>query len=122
MNTQRFPTSITDFRLALAYSVNYSALDQSYYYGNDYLANNYLGPVSPNFQSYYNPGDLSCITYNLQLAEHYINLAGIEGHFFVTLKNGTKLGDTSLSSPVTVYIELTVHDLTRNMLMVSKNL
>ena len=52
----------------------------------------------------------------------YINLAGIEGHFFVTLKNGTKLGDTSLSSPVTVYIELTVHDLTRNMLMVSKNL
>jgi len=122
MNTQRYPTSILDFRLALAYSVNYSAIDQSYYYGSKYLANNYLGPISPNFGPYYNPGGLSCITYNLKLAEHYINLAGIQGHFFVTLKNGTKLGDVSSDSGEIVFIQFTVHDLERNILMIGKNL
>lgn len=63
---------------------------------------------------------LSLETYDVALAEHYLNLAGIQGKFFVTLPNGTKLGDVSLASSSLAIASqgaLTVNLLTQNMMM-----
>ncbi len=86
------------------------------------MAQNYIGPISPAFPSFYNNATkgLAPETYNVPLAEHYLNIAGIQGKFYVTLPNGTKLGDTSLaSSSVTIVSQgmLTVSLLAQNMTM-----
>ena len=127
MNNYKFPTNILDFRKAIWYSINQSAIDSPYYYSFSngskvYLAQNYIGPISPGFTSFYNNATtgLALETYNVPLAEHYLNLAGIQGKFYVTLPNGTKLGDTSLaSSSVTIVSQgiLTVSLLAQNMMM-----
>ena len=98
MNAQVFPTDLTDFRLALVHAVNYTSLDNLFSYNGTTLATNYLGPVTPNFNGYYNPGNLPLYQFNITLAEHYLNLAGLQGHFYVTLPNGTVLGDKAMIS------------------------
>ncbi|ARM75390.1 ABC transporter substrate-binding protein [Acidianus manzaensis] len=95
MNTQEFPTNITDFRLALEYAINYTALLEMFQYKGVTLASEFLGPISPQFPGYYNPDNLSMYSTNLGLAMKYLNEAGYEGHFYVVLPNGTTLGDTS---------------------------
>ena len=127
MNNYKFPTNILDFRKAIWYSINQSALDAPYYYtfsngSKEFLAQNYIGPISPGFANFYDNATkgLAPETYNVALAEHYLNLAGIQGKFYVTLPNGTKLGDTSLaSSSVTIVSQgiLTVSLLAQNMMM-----
>ena len=127
MNNYKFPTNILDFRKAIWYSINQTAIDSPYYYtfsngSKMFLAENYIGPISPGFTSFYNNATkgLAPETYNVPLAEHYLNLAGIQGKFFVTLPNGTKLGDTSLaSSSVTIVSQgiLTVSLIAQNMMM-----
>jgi peptide/nickel transport system substrate-binding protein len=98
MNTQRYPTNITDFRLAIVHAINYTQLDAAYNYNGQLLAQNYLGPISPNFASegYYNPGNLQPYSYNVTLAEKYLSEAGKQGHFFVTTPTGSVLGDVAL--------------------------
>jgi len=95
MNEQVFPTNITDFRLALEHAVNYTDLLDLYSVKGNILAKEFLGPISPTFPGYYNPDNLPMYSYNLNEAIHYLQLAGEQGKFYVTLPNGTKIGDTS---------------------------
>lgn len=117
MNAGLFPTNITNFRLAIVHAVDYASLNQLFTYNGTSLATNYLGPVTPNFNEYYNPGNLPLYNYNVSLAEHYLNLAGQAGHFYVTLANGTILGDKAVIAlmPITGQIVLTVSLLEEQM-------
>ena len=117
---QVFPTNITDFRLALEYATNYSALMSPYIYNGTPLAVESLGPISPVFKDYYNPGHLPMYTYNITKAIYYMNLAGKQGHFFVTLPNGTKIGDVGGSSGSSLF-NMVPH-LTFNVLALERNL
>ncbi len=121
MNNHKFPTNILHFREALWYSINQTAIDKPYYYNGTYLAQNYIGPASPNFANLYNNATkgLANETYNLAKAEHYLNLAGQQGKFYVTLPNGTVLGDVALkkSSPIyPVPLVLSINLLVQNLL------
>jgi peptide/nickel transport system substrate-binding protein len=94
-NTQVFPTNITDFRLAVAHSVNMSEEIQDTYTNpitGQALAENYLGPMLPQNNQYYDPGGLQPYQVNLTLATQEINDAGLQGNFYVTLPNGTTAG------------------------------
>ncbi|MCY0859867.1 MAG: ABC transporter substrate-binding protein, partial [Sulfolobaceae archaeon] len=96
MNTLEYPTNITDFRLALEYAINYSALLHIYSFNGTTLAVEFLGPISPQFPIYnevITMDHLHPYNYNLSLALHYLNEAGYEGHFYVVLPNGTIIGD-----------------------------
>jgi len=127
MNNYKFPTNILDFRKAIWYAINQTAMNSPFYYTFSngtkiFLAQTYIGPISPGFSNFYNnaTAGLAPETYNVPLAEHYLNLAGIQGKFYVTLPNGTKLGDTSLApSALTVFSQgmLTVSLLAQNMMM-----
>ncbi|WP_297217932.1 ABC transporter substrate-binding protein, partial [Thermoplasma sp.] len=104
MNTQVYPTNILDFRKAVEYAINYTEIEHPYYYMGQYLAQNYIGPISPQFSNYYDNATrgLAPQQYNLTKAEYYLNLAGEQGKFFVTLPNGTILGDKALAKKYTV--------------------
>lgn len=119
MNTQVYPTNITDLRLAMEYATDYSALLKTYEYNGTTLATESLGPISPTFPDYYNPSNLSLYKYNITKAESLINKAGIENHFFVTLPNGTVLGDKALKAKAFIIIPmpLTMHNLKNNVYM-----
>ncbi|MFG1449865.1 MAG: ABC transporter substrate-binding protein [Thermoplasmataceae archaeon] len=126
MNNHKFPTNILDFREAMWYAINQTAIDKPYYYTTPsghttYLAQNYIGPASPNFANLYDNATkgLANETFNLALAEHYLNLAGQQGHFYVTLPNGTVLGDAALKkspSAYTVPLVLSINLLAQNLL------
>lgn len=105
MNNHRFPTNLLKFREAMWYAINQTALDSTFYVNGTYLAQNYIGPASPNFKGLYDNATkgLAPETYNVKKAEYYLNLAGIEGHFYVTLPNGTVLGDSSLDKGITLF-------------------
>ncbi len=120
MNNHKYPTNILDFREAMWYAINQTALDKPYYYNGTYLAENEIGPASPNFALYTNATKgLAPETYNVAMAEHYLNLAGQQGKFYVTLPNGTVLGDVALkkSSPIyPVPLVLSINLLVQNLL------
>ncbi|WP_054850150.1 ABC transporter substrate-binding protein [Vulcanisaeta sp. JCM 14467] len=95
MNTQRWPTNITDFRLAIEHAINYTALLYTYYSPllNVTLAKLYLGPFTPLNPALYNPDNLSFYSYNPNLAIEYLNESGWEGDFYTVLPNGTVIGN-----------------------------
>ena len=93
MNTQKFPTNITAFRLAIVHAINYQQLMNLFTYNGTVLATMYVGPISPGFKPFYNPDNLSVYQYNISLAMRYLNEAGYEGDFYVVLPNGTVLGN-----------------------------
>ncbi|WP_369611605.1 ABC transporter substrate-binding protein [Sulfurisphaera javensis] len=93
MNMMQFPTNITDFRLAVVHAINYQQLLQIFSYNGKILAQEYLGPISPQFPGYYNPDNLTPYQYNPGLAMKYLNEAGYQGDFYVVLPNGTILGN-----------------------------
>ena len=96
-NTQVYPTNITDFRLAVAHSINMSqeiADTLTNPINGQPLAENYLGPMLQQNGQYYDPGGLPPYSVNLTLAYQEIAQAGIQGNFFVTLPNSTTLGCT----------------------------
>jgi ABC-type transport system substrate-binding protein len=95
MNTQKFPTNITDFRLAIEHAINYSQLLSLFSYNGKELASEFLGPISPQYGKLYNPNNLSVYSYNLSMAIHYLNESGYEGHFYVVLPNGSVIGDSN---------------------------
>ena len=75
------------------------------------MQQNYLGPLSQPWGKYYNPDNLPLYSYDIPLAINYMNQAGQQEHFSLTLPNGTVIGDTSaptlapvqlvLSAPIT---------------------
>jgi peptide/nickel transport system substrate-binding protein len=119
MNTQVFPTNITDFRLAIVHAINYTEiLDKLYTYNGRQLAEEFLGPVSPGIQGFYNPDNLPLYSYNLSLAAYYLNLSGYQGHFYVVTPNGTILGDPNGNrlQPVTITYLAPISPLTESEL------
>jgi peptide/nickel transport system substrate-binding protein len=106
MNTQIYPTNNTDFRLAIVHAINYTqVLSESYGFNSTVYGANYVGPITPLFPGYYNPGDLPIYSYDLNLAAYYLNLAGQQEHFSVTLPNGSILGDASAPQLSTLTID-----------------
>jgi peptide/nickel transport system substrate-binding protein len=96
MNTQIYPTSNNYFRLAVVHAINFSLLlDKLYTFNGTPLAEPYLGPVTPQFGSLYDPSNIPPYSYDPQLAIEYLNLAGEQEGFSVTLPNGTVIGNTS---------------------------
>jgi ABC-type transport system substrate-binding protein len=95
MNTQRPPTNNNYFRLAIVHAVNYTLiLDKTYMFNGTLYASLMLGPISPGLPLY-NPDNLPLYSYNPRLAAYYLNLAGQQEGFSVTLPNGTIIGNTS---------------------------
>ncbi|MEM0321080.1 MAG: ABC transporter substrate-binding protein [Thermoprotei archaeon] len=96
MNTQIYPTNITDFRLAIEHAIDYTQiLNSLFYYDGAYYGQLQLGPITPQFPEFYNPDNLPMYSYNVSLAEYYLNLSGYQGKFYVLTPNGTILGDQS---------------------------
>ena len=96
MDTQRFPTNITDYRLAVINALNYTQLanTQIYFNGTAY-GQLVLGPGIPPYGSLYNPDNLPLQTQNINKAAHYLDLAGKANGFFAVMTNGTVLGDAN---------------------------
>jgi ABC-type transport system substrate-binding protein len=94
MNTQVPPTNNNYFRLAIVHAINYTQmLDTLYAFNGTLLGQMYLGPVSPQFPEFYDPDHLPPYSYNVSLAEYYLNLSGWQAGFHVVLPNGTVLGN-----------------------------
>jgi peptide/nickel transport system substrate-binding protein len=121
LNTQIYPTDNLDFRLALAHAINFTEiLDRVFTFNGTLLASTYVGPISPQFPEFYNPDNLTPYSYNVALAIKYLNQAGLQEGFSVTLPNGTVIGNTSApalqpltivyTAPITPYLqeELTI--------------
>jgi peptide/nickel transport system substrate-binding protein len=73
MNTQTFPTNITDVRLAMVHAINYTNIIQTAVFG---FGIPMVGPETPNFGQYYDPGNVSQYSYNVTLAKSLLALAG----------------------------------------------
>lgn len=96
MNVDKFPTNNTDFRLAVVHSINYTQLlDETYGYNGTVYAQNFLGPLTPEWGQYYNPDNLSMYSYNVTLGTELMNQAGLQEGFSTVLPNGTTIGNTS---------------------------
>ncbi|KQB35242.1 ABC transporter substrate-binding protein [Acidiplasma cupricumulans] len=98
MNMQDKYTSNLHFREALYNALNYSAMLAIYKnnYNGTPEAYEELGPLSPIYGSqFYNPNNFPLPAQNLTAAEQNISAAGKAMGFYVTLPNGTRLGDTS---------------------------
>jgi ABC-type transport system substrate-binding protein len=99
MNNYKWPFNCTDFRLAIEYGINDTALLQTYYSPllHTTLAELYLGPSNPAYAPYYNPDNLPLYSYNPNLAIEYLNESGWEcqPNFYTVLPNGTVIGNTS---------------------------
>jgi len=76
MNTQNYPTNITDVRLAIVHAINYTNVLNTAVFG---FGLPMVGPETPNFGQYYDPGNVSQYSYNITLAKQYLVQAGFPG-------------------------------------------
>jgi len=74
MNTQRFPTNITDFRLAIEHAVNITDISQRVFFGQ---LGQMIGPEYPAEKDWYDLGNLPQYSYNLTLAQWYLTQSGV---------------------------------------------
>jgi peptide/nickel transport system substrate-binding protein len=77
LNTQRYPTNITDFRLAIVHALNYSAIDATGFKG--YIGPFY-GPETPAWKQFYNLNNDTngqTYTFNVTLAKDYLQKSGV---------------------------------------------
>ena len=75
-NVNRYPTNITDVRLAIAHAINNSEISQKAFSG---FLRSWVGPEYPVFTSFYNLGGFSPYSYNLTLAAQLLSQAGFPG-------------------------------------------
>lgn len=73
MNTQVFPTNITDVRQAIVHAINYTQLIDEAIFGQGIR---YMGPNTPIYGPFYDPGNFSLYQYNVTEAENYLKSAG----------------------------------------------
>jgi peptide/nickel transport system substrate-binding protein len=106
--TQNY-TDYTLVRQALVHAINYtSVLDQLYSASNPQngsilpLGELFIPPVPPGWGPLDNPQNTPLYSYNITLATQDIAQAGLQYGFYVTLANGTKVGDTSGTAFTTV--------------------
>jgi peptide/nickel transport system substrate-binding protein len=74
MNTQIFPTNNTDFRLAIVHAINYTAITNQVFFGQSAPM---VGPEYPAWKQFYNLGNFTPYSYNITLAQSYLNKSGI---------------------------------------------
>jgi len=77
MNTQKYPTNITDFRLAIAHAINYSAIAATGFKG--YISP-FIGPETPGWKQFYNLNNQTGpypYSYNVTLAMQYLQQSGV---------------------------------------------
>ena len=85
MNNLVFPTNITLVRQAIVHAINYTSLINTAALG---YGTRYMGPETPNYGQYYDPGNFAPYQYNLTLAENDLARAGY--------KNGSSLPTLTL--------------------------
>lgn len=73
MNTRVFPTNITLVRQAIVHAINYSDIIQKVLFGD---ALPFVGPETPNYHPYYDPGNYTPYQLNVSLAEKDLAAAG----------------------------------------------
>jgi len=91
MNTQKYPTNVTNFRLALVHALNYSEIISSVAQG---YGQQMVGPISPGLP-YYNPANLPPYSFDDALSVQLLTQAG----FKVNLPNGTTVNPTGNTIP-----------------------
>ncbi len=96
------PVNEQNVRQALVNAVNYTEiLDELYSATNPTnsslltLGELFIPPVPPGWGPLDNPENIPLYPFNITLAQQEIAAAGTADSFYVTLSNGTKLGDTS---------------------------
>jgi peptide/nickel transport system substrate-binding protein len=76
MNNLVFPFNITLIRQAVVHAINYTQIIDQVAFGH---ATQFMGPESPNYGPYYDPGGLAPYQYNLTLAQQELVSAGYPG-------------------------------------------
>ena len=78
LNTQRFPTNITDFRQAIVHAINYTAIADEAFLGTEGGGlTPMMGPEYPSFTQLYDLGNIPPYQFNVTLAEQYLNKSGV---------------------------------------------
>jgi peptide/nickel transport system substrate-binding protein len=73
MNTKVFPTNITDVRLAIVHAINYTQVIDHAIFGQGIR---YMGPNTPIYGKFYDPGNFPPYEYNVTEAAAYLKAAG----------------------------------------------
>ncbi len=73
MNTKVFPTNITDVRLAIVHGINYTQVIDHAIYGQGIR---YMGPNTPIYGKFYDPGNFAPYEYNVTEAAAFLKAAG----------------------------------------------
>lgn len=74
INTNVYPTNITDVRQAIVHAINYTDVSLKAFHGN---SSRFMGPEYPAWSQYYDIGGLQPYQYNLTLAQQYLSKANI---------------------------------------------
>ncbi len=78
LNTNRFPTNNTDIRQAIVHAINYTAVSDLAFLGNQGGGlTPMMGPEYPSFTQLYDLGNIPPYQFNVTLAKQYINESGI---------------------------------------------
>jgi peptide/nickel transport system substrate-binding protein len=73
MNTKVFPTNITDVRLAIVHAINYTQVIDHAIFGQGIR---YMGPNTPIYGKFYDPGNFPPYEYNVTEAASLLKAAG----------------------------------------------
>ena len=74
LNTEDYPTNITDFRQAIVHAINYSQINQQAFFGT---LSSWVGPEYPTFKQFYDLGNYTPYSYNVTLAEQYLKESNV---------------------------------------------
>jgi peptide/nickel transport system substrate-binding protein len=93
LNTARYPTNVTDVRLAIAHAINYTLLYSQIF--NNKLSP-FFGPETPGYGPLYDVGNYGQYSYNVTLAQDYLKAANIAN--FPTIYWSLPSGFTAVTS------------------------
>ncbi|HYV99954.1 MAG TPA: ABC transporter substrate-binding protein [Candidatus Acidoferrum sp.] len=74
MNTLRYPTNNTDFRLAIEHALNLTDINSKVFFGT---LTPLVGPEYKAQKTYYDLGNFAPYTYNVTLAQQYLQESGV---------------------------------------------
>lgn len=78
LNTQRYPTNITDFRQAIVHAINYTAISDEVFLGTQGGGlTPMMGPEYPSFSQLYDLGNIPPYSFNVTLAEQDLSASGV---------------------------------------------
>jgi len=83
LNTNEYPTNITDVRQAIVHAINYTDVSDKAFFGEVTPG---VGPEYPSFGDFYNLGNLPPYQYNLTLAKQYLQKANLPSMPTITFR------------------------------------